>query len=260
MHARRDMLKHPRHAHCCSATYQPPPCIVPRLLSCHCAMAPPVTLGTRLPGPVCFARKTPLMPSLVQHSPARSAWNSKAAAAPQIGSACLHWRLQHAAAGYGTSRHVAQAASRGYSGSMEGMAGPGLPPSIPPDPSMKAKKGFWTFVDVIAILGSVGGALAAILNLFSGTAVLFLPLVLPVISLVAALQREGLIAEVSGIAPSQRRGVAESGTLSLAGRRRRPHGWPAAPNGRQLAALSIASSRVSRTAVAVLLPARLLPQ
>jgi hypothetical protein len=55
----------------------------------------------------------------------------------------------------------------------------------------------WTAVDVLAILGSIGGALAAILNLFSGaTYVLFLPLVLPVVSLVAALQREGLIAEV----------------------------------------------------------------
>ncbi|KAG2443420.1 hypothetical protein HXX76_001778 [Chlamydomonas incerta] len=65
----------------------------------------------------------------------------------------------------------------------------------PTDPSITFKKRFWTFIDVVAILGSVGGALAAILNLFSGTYVLFLPLVLPVVSLLSALQREGLIAE-----------------------------------------------------------------
>ncbi len=64
------------------------------------------------------------------------------------------------------------------------------------DSNIGFRKGFWTFIDVVAILGSVGGALAAILNLFSGTYVLFLPLILPVISLLAALQREGLIAEV----------------------------------------------------------------
>ncbi|GIM16319.1 hypothetical protein Vretimale_18950 [Volvox reticuliferus] len=76
-------------------------------------------------------------------------------------------------------------------------ATPPRPASATPaaDSDFKLKKGFWTFVDVVAILGSVGGALAAILNLFSGTYVLFLPLVLPVISLLSALQREGLIAE-----------------------------------------------------------------
>ncbi|GLI71314.1 hypothetical protein VaNZ11_016472 [Volvox africanus] len=83
-------------------------------------------------------------------------------------------------------RRVAQAAAN-----PPGTASP--PPAT--DNDVKLKKGFWTFVDVVAILGSVGGALAAILNLFSGTYVLFLPLVLPVISLLSALQREGLIAE-----------------------------------------------------------------
>ncbi|EFJ48920.1 hypothetical protein VOLCADRAFT_90230 [Volvox carteri f. nagariensis] len=78
--------------------------------------------------------------------------------------------------------------------------GTATPPGPAPAPSatdsnISFKKGFWTFVDVIAILGSVGGALAAILNLISGTYVLFLPLVLPVVSLLSALQREGLIAE-----------------------------------------------------------------
>lgn len=85
---------------------------------------------------------------------------------------------------------------RSYVETGPGIPPPPTPPPPPPDPSIGAKKGFWTFVDVAAILGSVGGALAAILNLFSGTPILFLPLVLPVISLVAALQREGLIAEV----------------------------------------------------------------
>lgn len=66
------------------------------------------------------------------------------------------------------------------------------------DGSISFKKGFWTFIDVVAIFGSVGGALAAILNLFAGNSyILLLPLVLPVVSLVAALQREGLIAEAS---------------------------------------------------------------
>ena len=72
------------------------------------------------------------------------------------------------------------------------------------DGSISFKKGFWTFIDVVAIFGSVGGALAAILNLFAGNSyILLLPLVLPVVSLVAALQREGLIAEAS--APQARR-------------------------------------------------------
>ncbi|GLC43027.1 hypothetical protein PLESTM_001414800 [Pleodorina starrii] len=76
---------------------------------------------------------------------------------------------------------------------VQAAATPPAPPA--PDSNINFKKGFWTFVDVVAILGSVGGALAAILNLFSGTYVLFLPLVLPVVSLLSALQREGLIAE-----------------------------------------------------------------
>lgn len=59
------------------------------------------------------------------------------------------------------------------------------------------QKSFWTFIDVVAILGSVGGALAALLGVVSTTYALSLPLVLPVVSLIAALQREGLISEVS---------------------------------------------------------------
>lgn len=64
--------------------------------------------------------------------------------------------------------------------------------------SINFKKSVWTFIDVVAILGSVGGALAALLNFATASYVLCLPLVLPVVSLVAALQREGLTAEVRG--------------------------------------------------------------
>ena len=46
------------------------------------------------------------------------------------------------------------------------------------------------------MLGSVGGALAALLGWAGASYALVLPLVLPVVSLIAALQREGLIAEV----------------------------------------------------------------
>jgi hypothetical protein len=70
--------------------------------------------------------------------------------------------------------------------------------SLQPDGSLSWRKRFWTFVDVVAILGSVGGALAAILNLVTGTAVLYLPLILPVVSLLASLQRESVISEVIG--------------------------------------------------------------
>ncbi|KAL6756181.1 hypothetical protein V8C86DRAFT_2654592, partial [Haematococcus lacustris] len=56
-------------------------------------------------------------------------------------------------------------------------------------------RGFWTFTGVLAILGSVGGALAALLGWFTTSYALALPLVLPVVSLIASLQREGLIAE-----------------------------------------------------------------
>jgi hypothetical protein len=46
------------------------------------------------------------------------------------------------------------------------------------------------------MLGSVGGALVSLLGLFSTPYVLALPLVLPIVSLFASLQREGLIAAV----------------------------------------------------------------
>jgi hypothetical protein len=48
----------------------------------------------------------------------------------------------------------------------------------------------------MALLGSVGGALAALLGLVAPTYALVLPLVLPVVSLIAALQREDLSNEV----------------------------------------------------------------
>lgn len=58
------------------------------------------------------------------------------------------------------------------------------------------QKSLWTAIDIIAIFGSVGGAVAALMGV--GTAyVLALPIVLPVVSLIAALSREGLIVEVS---------------------------------------------------------------
>lgn len=73
------------------------------------------------------------------------------------------------------------------------------PPALPVDTGRPVVKGFWTFVDVLAIIGSVGGALATLLGLVPAayaTYALSLPLVLPIISLVAALQRESVIAEV----------------------------------------------------------------
>lgn len=58
------------------------------------------------------------------------------------------------------------------------------------------KRSIWTAVDVLALLGAVGGALAALLGVVSPTYALTLPLVLPVVSLIAALQREDLTHEV----------------------------------------------------------------
>jgi hypothetical protein len=66
----------------------------------------------------------------------------------------------------------------------------------PSQTSSKLKRSIWTAVDVIALLGSVGGALAALLGLVAPTYALVLPLVLPVVSLIAALQREDLSNEV----------------------------------------------------------------
>ena len=48
----------------------------------------------------------------------------------------------------------------------------------------------------MAILGSAGGALATLLGWTTVSYALVLPLVLPLVSLLAAMQREGLIAEV----------------------------------------------------------------
>lgn len=56
----------------------------------------------------------------------------------------------------------------------------------------------WTAIDVAAMLGSVGGAAAALLGALSPSYALVLPLVLPVVSLVAALQREDLLTQVGG--------------------------------------------------------------
>lgn len=67
----------------------------------------------------------------------------------------------------------------------------------PPNPYVKFFKWFWTFTGFIAILGSIGGALAALMGWFQTSYALALPLVLPIVFLFSALQREGLIAEVS---------------------------------------------------------------
>ena len=54
----------------------------------------------------------------------------------------------------------------------------------------------WTVVDVLSIFGSVGGALSVLLGIFSASYALALPIVLPVVSLIAALERESLLREV----------------------------------------------------------------
>lgn len=71
------------------------------------------------------------------------------------------------------------------------------PANSPSSRNSKLKRSLWTAVDVVALLGSVGGALAALLGVVSPTYALILPLVLPVVSLIAALQREDLTNEVS---------------------------------------------------------------
>jgi hypothetical protein len=120
------------------------------------------------------------------------------AAAPRRPRIALGWGLRAPAgrleAAVGLAR--AQAASGGL--------GAAPPPPMPPPPggrSIGLKRSVWTFIDVVAILGSVGGALAALLGWASMSYALFLPLVLPVVSLVAALKREGLIAEVRVLRP-----------------------------------------------------------
>lgn len=60
----------------------------------------------------------------------------------------------------------------------------------------RVKRSLWTVIDVLSLLGSVAGALAALLGWLSPTYALALPLVLPVVSLIAALQREDLQQEV----------------------------------------------------------------
>ncbi|GAX74132.1 hypothetical protein CEUSTIGMA_g1581.t1 [Chlamydomonas eustigma] len=57
------------------------------------------------------------------------------------------------------------------------------------------RRSLWTFIDVIAIFGSVCGAVLALLGVGVTAYVLALPMVLPVVSLIAALNREGLIVE-----------------------------------------------------------------
>jgi hypothetical protein len=57
-------------------------------------------------------------------------------------------------------------------------------------------RSLWTVIDVVSLLGSVAGALAALLGWVSPTYALALPLVLPVVSLIAAMQREDLSKEV----------------------------------------------------------------
>ncbi len=72
----------------------------------------------------------------------------------------------------------------------------GSPPQGEPSPSQSIWKSFWTFTGIFAMLGSVGGALAALLGYWSSSYALALPLLLPILSLIASLQREGLISEV----------------------------------------------------------------
>ena len=64
-------------------------------------------------------------------------------------------------------------------------------------PASSAARRIWTAIDVVALLGSAGGALAALLGAVPAAYALALPLVLPVVSLVAALQREELLSNDS---------------------------------------------------------------
>ena len=93
------------------------------------------------------------------------------------------------------------------------MANRAVPPPPIPQTDTRPRKsgvrgffhGFWTFVDVVAILGSVGGALAALTGVVSAAYVLPLPVVLPIVSLIAAMQREGLSSQVgTGNCPAER--------------------------------------------------------
>ena len=101
------------------------------------------------------------------------------------------------------ARILAAAASSAYT-SQQGSAEHAQPPgkagsgdaSSSKDASLGFKRSLWAFIDVVAIFGSVGGAVAALLGIGPTSYVLALPMVLPLLSLVAALNREGLIAEV----------------------------------------------------------------
>lgn len=112
-------------------------------------------------------------------------------------------RNQAARSSSSRARILAAAASSAYP-SQQGSAEHAQPPgkagsgdaSSSKDGSLGFKRSLWAFIDVVAIFGSVGGAVAALLGIGPTSYVLALPMVLPLLSLVAALNREGLIAEV----------------------------------------------------------------
>ena len=112
------------------------------------------------------------------------------------------------------ARHAAVARPRfARSSRLAVVARAAPPPLIREDARPRGRgllHGFWTFVDVVAILGSVGGAMAALLGLASASMVLPLPIVLPMVSLVAAMQRESLARKVGTphLAPLSPRGAA----------------------------------------------------
>lgn len=59
-----------------------------------------------------------------------------------------------------------------------------------------SKRDTWTAIGVACMLGSIAGAAAALMGGVWPVYALLLPLVLPVVSLVAALRRDGLAGEV----------------------------------------------------------------
>jgi hypothetical protein len=58
------------------------------------------------------------------------------------------------------------------------------------------QRSLWTLLDVVAILGSAGGAAAALLGIGPLTYALALPMALPVLSILAGISREGLEQQV----------------------------------------------------------------
>jgi hypothetical protein len=77
-------------------------------------------------------------------------------------------------------------------------AAPGPAPGSSRRGAWLSGRAAWTAVGVACILGSVLGAAAALFGGVRPAWALLLPLVLPVVSLVAALRRDGLAGEVRG--------------------------------------------------------------